>query len=387
MTVAAPDARMTPQADVFAGLDLSGLIRAAAAARPAATVLADRHDRLDAQALEARVSRLAAALGALGLRSGERVLMTGGAEAATVVALAAALRAGLDVALFPVHLPLRMLATYVRDVGAVALVGPTRYGPLAFGETWLAAAADTPSLRVVATIGPEEADGAVDLSPDGLERAGFGPQPADAPIGARPRIITAERGAAGVRAVTHHQATLMMAALDLIARAGIGHRTPLFGTLAPVSFAGLVAGPLAALLAATSLTLDGPFETAGLLRACAGLERPHLVVPAPLGPDIARAGLASTCGALLMVSRAAGLGTLGTPPAFEAECPLLDLYAIGESAAVPEPRLRDRTIPPAETPHRVALEGRDILAVERATGPGGVARLRGAAVTAATLGN
>ena len=387
MTATAPELRTpaaAPVRDVFAALDLSAALRVAAEARPTTPMLTDRTGTLDARTLDARVGGLAGALTALGLRSGERVLLTGGADGAVVTALAAALRAGLDVALFPLHLPLKALATYVRDVAAVALIGPTSYGGLPLGETWLAVAADTPSLRLVATVGPDEADGAVDLSPAGLARAGFD---AAAPHkdGARPRLITAERGAAGVRAVTHHQATLMMAALDLVGRAGIGHRTPVLSTLAPVSFAGLVAGPLAALLAGTRLVLDGPFETQAFLSACAGLQRPHLVVPAAMGTDVARAGLTGGLASLLLLARAGSLGTLGVPAHVDAASPVLDLYALGEGALVPEPRRQGRASPPADDPHRVALDGRDILAVEKLIDAGGTARLRGAAVTAVAL--
>ena len=380
----ASDFRPAPVSDIFADLDLPTAIAAAAAVRPTLPLLTDRHGTLDAATLDAQVTQLAGALTALGLRSGERVLLTGGAETAVVRALAGALRAGLDVALFPMHLPLKMLATYVRDVGAAALIGPTSYGGLHLGETWLAAAADTPSLRLVATIGPDEADGAVDLSPAGLSAAGF-TGAAVAIKGARPRIITADRGPAGARAVTHHQATLMMAGLDLVARAGIARQTPLLSTLAPVSVAGLVAGPIAALLAGATLVLDGPFETQAFLARFETLARSHLVVPAAMGADVARAGLGPQLATLLLVSRAAGLGTLGLPAHVDAGCPVLDLYAVGESALVAEMRSGGHAAPAAAEPHRIAFDGRDILAIERVAGPGGVIRLRGAAVTAVVL--
>jgi non-ribosomal peptide synthetase component E (peptide arylation enzyme) len=384
MIAAAPETRPSPPRDVFAALDLSAIIHALAGARPNTPLLTDRTGTLDAGTLEAQVAHLSGALQALGLRSGERILLTGGTQKAVVVALAAALRSGLDVALFPLHLPLKALATYVRDVGAVAVIGPTSYGGLPFGDTWLAAAADTPNLRFVATIGPDEADGAVDLSPAGLERAGFdakGPHV----DGARARIITAERGPAGVRAIMHHQATIMMAGLDLVARAGIGHRTPILSTLAPVSFAGLASGPIAALLAGTQCVLDGPFATADFLSACTGLQRPHLVVPAAMGADVARAGLTADLASLLLLGRAGSLGTLGVPAHVDAACPILDLYAIGETALVPELRRQGSAASPAAEAHRVSLDGRDILAVEKSVDAGGTTRLRGAAVTAATI--
>ena len=86
---------------------------------------------------------------------GERVIVVAGATTSALVALVAVLRAGLEPALAPVGLGPVELAAHVRAAGAVALVGPSRYGTADLGETYLSAAALSESIRMIATMGPQ----------------------------------------------------------------------------------------------------------------------------------------------------------------------------------------------------------------------------------------
>lgn len=361
--------------DPFAPFSLDTLVAGAARLRPEAVAFADDGETLTAAEAAARTAALARLLVEYGLRPGERLVLVGGASAALCIALAAGVRAGFDLALAPVDLDAASLAAYARAVGATGLVGASRYGDHDFGETCLAAAMDAPDVRLVASLGPDAMDGAADLSPaaiadfaaarpdDGLARG--------KPPGAPPaQFLTRRRDGA---VVAHRQATLMAAGLDLVTRAKIGRPTPVLTTLPPVTFAGLVAGPVAALLAGSPLRLHGPFTAAGFVDACADLRDPHVVLPAAAGAAIVRSGLTAGFAALIVCTRGEPAPVLPG-----AACPLVDLYAAAESAAVAEPRADGRSVPPAFEPHHISFDGRRLLAVANEGG-----HLHGAAVTAA----
>ncbi|MGB9187343.1 MAG: hypothetical protein WCB34_05095, partial [Methylovirgula sp.] len=266
-----------------------------------------------------------------------------------------------------------------------ALAGPTSYGAPVPPETYFAAAAAAPSIRLVATLGPQEIDGAVDLGtgavlryaagrPDiGLERG----KPAPAP----PRIITFDRR----RKIPmfHQQATLMAASLDFIARASIGRETPILSTLPPTSFAGLVAGPLAALLSGATLYLDGPFEAQAFLKRRDELGHAHLVIPAAVAAEFSRAGVFEGLASAVLVSRLSATMPFMPPEPLATPCPVIDLYAIDEAAAVGELRRAGTAVAPALAPHFVGFDDARILTVEACPQPGRPLACRGAAVTPA----
>jgi hypothetical protein len=69
------------------------------------------------------------------------------------------------------------------------------------------------------------------------------------------------------------------------------------------------------------------------------------------------------------------------PAALSAECPIIDLYAFGETAAVAEERRSALAQPPAYEAHYISFENAKILAVKNATRASGENGLSGAAVT------
>ena len=238
-----------------------------------------------------------------------------------------------------------------------------------------------PSIRLLATLGPGEVDGAVDLSAasvlryaathrdDGLERG----KPAPAP----PQIITLDRRR--LKPVAHAQTTLMAAGLDFVARAEIGRATPILSTLPPTSFAGLVAGPFAALLSGATLHLHGPFAADDFLKTRDRAGHAHLVVPAAIAPDLVGAAILEGLASMVLVSRLSADAGFTSPPPFVCPCPLVDLYAIDEAAAVAEPRRGARAAQPAPEPHFIGFDEARVLTIERAADHALV--FRGAAVT------
>ncbi len=379
-----PAARAYPPRDLFAAYSLETLISGAARLRPQGIALRDRGTSVPYDLLASQAATLARFLSDCGLHPGDRILLTGGAESSLVIAIVAALRGGFEPALAPLDLPPSELAAYARAINAAALVGPTDYGAPVPAETYFAAAAAAPSIRLLATFGPEEIDGAVDLSTSALLRYAAG-RPDMAPARGKPapaeipRIITFDRSRR--EPMVHHQATLMAAGLDFVSRAKIGRETPILCTLPPVTFAGFVAGPLAALLSGATLHLDGPFEARAFLKRCDEAGHAHLVIPSAVAEDLAQAGVFEGLASAVFVSRLAAENTFIPPEPLASPCPLIDLYAIDETAAIAEPRRAGTAMPPAAEPHFVGFDDARILTVEAHPQPGRPLACSGAAVT------
>jgi hypothetical protein len=204
---------------------------------------------------------------------------------------------------------------------------------------------------------------------DGLERGKPAPTP--------PRIVTFDR--ARLKPVMHEQTTLMAAGLDFVARAEIGRATPILLTLPPTSFAGLAAGPFAALLSGATLHLHGPFAADDFLKTRDRAGHAHLVVPAAIAPDLESAAILEGLASTVLVSRLSAEAGFTPPPPFAAPCPLVDFYAIDETAAVAEPRRGASAAQPAPEPHFVGLDEARVLTIERAADH--ALAFRGAAVT------
>lgn len=331
-----------------------------------------------------RVSALADCWLDLGLQPGERILVAGGAAATSVIALIAALRAGLDVAFAPLHLSGEELVDFTCDTDAVALAADAGYGERAPADEMLSVASQAPRVRFVCSLGGGHVDGAVDTDPGKLTAAAR--RNASPRMGAA-RVLTR---AANGEVVVHRQQTLVAAALDLVTRARIGMRLPIVATIAPVTFAGIVAGPIAALLAGAPLLLHGPFTAAGFTALLRRAGPAHLVAPAAMLPALQSADLlaAETLASLILVARRDDLGELtdnvpardgSTVATGEDKAPLIvDFFAIGEYAAVPEARGCDgRSGPALAEPHYISFDDRRILAAGR----GADSALEGAAVT------
>lgn len=380
---AAPS-RMHTQRDFFSAYSFDTLISGAARLRPQAVALSDHGATVPFDLLAGHASALARLLADSGLKPGERVLLTGGAEISLVIAIVAALRGGFEPALAPLGLDAGELAAHARAIDAAALAGPTAYGTPIEAETYLAAAALAPSIRLVATLGPQAIDGAVDLSTEAVLRyAAENPEinierGKPAPSHAS-RIITFCRRSK--TPVIHQQATLMAASLDFIARASIGRETPILSTLPPTSFAGLVTGPLAALLSGATLTLEGPFDARAFLKSREDIGHAHLVVPVAIAGDLAKAGVFDGLASAVLVSRLSSQMSFVPPDRIVAPCPLIDLYAIGESAAVAEHRQDGVPLPPAHAPHFIGFDEARTLTLEACPRRGEPLAIRGAGVT------
>jgi len=370
--------------DPFASFSLDTLVSGAARLRPDTIALVDSRAELTYRAFAARAAALARLLAEHGLKHGERVLLAGGAEASLVVAAVAALRAGLEPVFAPLDLEAGQLAAYAKVTDAAALLATTRYGPYCPTDVHFAAIASAASIRLVATLGPGELDGGVDLGPEAI--AQFSRDNPDEGLDrgkqlqASPgRIITLERCDGSLKPIFHRQATLIVAALDFVARARLDRDTPVISTLPPMSFAGLVAGPVAALLAGAALHLHGPFDTTRFLDMLDRVRPAQLVAPHAAAENFVDPAIARQLASLILVSRLKMTDPAPILPACACPCPLLDLYAIDERATIAEQRVNGEARWPTK-PHYISFDNARILVIE-AKSDGDTMSLEGAGVT------
>ena len=359
--------------DPLSRFTVSSLLEGCAGLRPDQCAISDSGGvRLSFAEWHAASRRMAGAMASLGLGPGDCVLLFATPRASTLIGLVAALRAGIDVALVPAHLTGAELRGYAARLRAVAAFAGQAYDGLQPVDTMMEVAAGCESLRLIGSL-EGEADGAVDLASFVAEGHWIEPQGSSAA-----RVFTYVPGGA----LRHLQRTLVASALDAVSRLRIGAGQTLITTIAPSSFAGLVGGPLMALLGGATLRLHGPFSAAGLMEEIAAAGTPHLIIPRALGDAVSDARLpdAGRLASLSLLHRAQRVDESALPLE-RCHVPVFDLTAFGETCLVVEARNLDGSaLPPAMTPHMIELDGRNILALRRGTGSGAL-RFEGEAVT------
>ncbi len=268
----------------FDNFDLDALVSGAARLRPERLALTDAtNTTLTFASLDQQTSALAGALKDLGLQPGQRVLISAAATTRSVVALFASLRAGLDVVMAPLHLTTEELQILTHETQPSALLAEARHGDLCPVDALFVAAAATPSVKLVGSLWGH-VEGAADLDPALLDQR---PRLPSAGRTTMPRLITR---ASDNTARSHEQRLLISAALDLVSRARIGMRQPVLTTLSPTSLAGLVAGPVATLLAGAPLILHAPFDSDIFLQAISDNAPLHLMMPLAMETVLFEAG-------------------------------------------------------------------------------------------------
>ncbi len=323
---------------------LDALLRASLQDCPDAVLVRDDAQALTGRAFASLVQAAAGQFRQCGLQAGERVLLAMDFGVASLTALFAALRAGLEPALTSCGLPPAEWAAQAKGAAAAALVGPTSFGGEDLGEAYLSAAALSDGIRLVATLGPGCVDGAADFSPAAL--LAIAPRDAARFDSEAATILTFEAGSA--IPVAHGQGPLFAAALALVDQAGIEPSKPLLSTIVPATLAGLVGGPFAALIGASSLTLHGPFAAAAFLRACDAQPGAHLVAPAAIGPLLEQAAMTADGGSLILLSRLTSPAAFEAAPALGGNRRVVDFYALRETAVVARHRSGLTAIAPPE---------------------------------------
>lgn len=355
------NAEAAPRAgNPFSSFTLASLIDGAARLRPDASCLIEDGVVWSTARVAEAADAFAASLNAFGLKPRERIVLSAAADARGLIALFGACKSGLDVALAPLDLDGRALAAYARAVGARAILGPARFVDLDMGQRLFEAAAAADSVRIVATFGPEAVDGAVHLDPVALTRVDAkGPT---MPPDSAPQMFVRSRETTNPVALS--QGALVAAAFDFVARLGVRRESTLASLIQPVSFAGLACGPIAALLTGAPLQTCAPMRRDTLAALISDGARRHVTAPAALGAQLIEAA-GTAFASLTLLTRCAAIDGVAPDP-LAAPCPIFDLYAIDERAAVAEQReFGGVPVAPALSPHYVTFDGARILTAQR----------------------
>lgn len=339
---------------------LGALLATAAAESPDAILFRDDDGVVTAAEVAERVRQTSSSLRTSGLATGDRVLIVAGAQTAAIIALAAVLTIGAEPALVPCGLGPVDLAAHARAAGAVALVGPASYGGLQLGDIYLSTAAIVDTIRLLATQGPEPLDGALDISFQALAALPAPHNMGEVNGGGAPEtsvIATFQGPSAAPSLILHRQAALFADALSLVEKARINPTRRIISTLPPTTMAGLVAGPFAALVGASSLSLHGPFDARRFLAACDETPGAHLVAPCAIGQAFEDKRLAGDLTSLILVSRFADPQSFALPPPLACDRPMVDLYAFGEDTLLARRRTDGEARPPARVTDKSAGGG------------------------------
>lgn len=303
-------------------LDLNAVLDGAARLRPGRPALSEASGAtpLSFADFDRKVLGLSSQFTQLNLAPQSRLLVLGGASVSSILLIFAALRASLDVALAPAFLDADDLRKFAEDVEAVALAVDPAFLAVRSHEDVLELAAGLPSVRVICATA--QMDGAVSLDPDTvLPQERLPENKADGLI-----ILHDPKGPPAY----YNQRRLLAAALDVATQARIGTQQPILSTLSPMNFAGLVAGPLAALLAGTHLVLHAPFERAPFAADLRKLAPCHLLAPAALLPALARERVTAPMNCASLILSSAGEAAK-QPGAVDDSLPVFDLSWSGSA--------------------------------------------------------
>lgn len=319
---------------------LVALIAAAVRSDPARVLFEDDHRAATARQVAHRVDRLADQLRAGSLQPGEHVLVVVGAQVEAPITIAAALQAGLRPVLAACDLGPVDLAAIARAASAAALIGPSRYGDLDLGETYLSTAALAEGVRGVLTFGCPAPDGAMDVSMPVLDGMDAPDRPAPPSEIAASTIVTVAAPRSGSpRLIPHDGHSLAAAARSVIDALPLAPGGPVLSLISPATLASLAGGLFAALLRNQRYVLHGPFDGASFLARCDGAGAYSLLAPAGAATALVESGVTRGAASLVLVSRSEQITTSGGGG--DAGCPVLDLDAFGERsirvARRPEP--------------------------------------------------
>ncbi len=289
------------------GLDM--LARGAARLRGDRPAIAEagpgsRADALTYRELDELIAAFAMRAAECGLRPGDRAIIVGAQRIGVVAAIFGALAAGVEPVVAPAHAGPGALAFLAQATGTTALFAPVAFGPLDLEAVMLEAAADAPEIRFIGSLGPGEADGAIDFSPFGLAEVAAATA-APARRADPPRIgLVVQPDQKAPRATFITQGALVAQGLEVVSALNLRPDRALVSTLSAASLAGLVCGPVAALLSGAPLALFGPFEATGLAALLERNRPATLVAPAALAEDFSAAGLYTGLDRLVLAGHA-----------------------------------------------------------------------------------
>lgn len=205
------------------------------------------------------------------------------------IALLAAMRAGLVVALLPQLWRQSDLTAALNKVGARAIVGIGHIEIVDHADLAMNAAAEVFSVRHVFGFGKNLPDGMTQLDIDWKHSASGADRAAADP--SRPAIVSFDVTSDGLRPVPRNHSHLIAGGLAVVLESALPTGSRMLSTIAPASFGGVVTSVVPWLLSSGSLAL----YHAGALHVLeqemiAGQQHDVLIAPASLTLQLAEAG-------------------------------------------------------------------------------------------------
>lgn len=280
------------------GLGLDALISVAVATRPDDVFLCDpllreswsgvgNHD-LSYRDIDQRARRLASLLSLSRLPERAQALIIAPAGSEQLIAMLAAMRAGLRPFLLPLSAGQPELQGWLDAAGPSIGIATTRFGELAPARMLRDAAARSFNARLVCAFGPDTPDGVVPLDSVLVSTVSLPELPAlSNPPGTLPFAAQTSDG----ERQSLRETDLVAAAVD-IARCGhLGGHSRVLSLMTSPSFLGLAAGPYLALLTGAEYLPLGLFSQSALFDALRGGRATTLVAPASIEPALRKAGI------------------------------------------------------------------------------------------------
>lgn len=309
------------------------LVAGAARLRPGRVAVRDLSLRGEGDvthgALDRRIGAFRRHLQDLRFPPGSRVILCATPNGDGIVALTGVIAAGLEPVLAPLHLSQRALTEGARAASAIALIAPASFAGFDLEETLLGVAAGTPSIRLLGTLGQKTIDGAVDFTTASLDATTS--ETGAATERANEKVSIGALNSDGALAFLE-QGAFLGYGLDLVAKARISANAPIISLVSPGTIAGLVAGPLAALLSGAPLHFLAPFHASAFLAHLDEIGPARLVAPKAILPDLDRADLFAS-GALVSCIAISQRGAEHVDTTrYVTMCPIVDIVSDGAAA-------------------------------------------------------
>jgi len=290
------------QSGIWGRVTLDALFRKTAAAHPDRVALVDAPDRADLMSgaprsltyaeADAEISRLAGFFSAVGLAQDSVVGLQSPNTVDAVLAFLAVLRAGLVVAPLPLHWRQKNVLEAMSRAGARALIAGESFGGRNIGHEARDTAAEMFSLRFVFGLGPEVADGLIEIDEVLREApADMAPPPARRDANAADHVasLTWTHSTSGeplpiARSHNHWIAAGLMPYLEL----GLPQAPRIVVPYALTAMAGIGAGVVPWLLSGGTLHLHQPRSLRQLAAHADAVEADMVLVPGTVMPALDR---------------------------------------------------------------------------------------------------
>ena len=279
------------------------------------------------------IAELASQLRGLGLATDTVVAIQLPNTVDAVITLLAVLRAGLIAAPLPLLWREQDIVAALNPIGAKAIITAGTINAHPHAVTAMQAAVELFPIRYVCALGRDLPDGAVTLGTAPALFPDLAPQrPRPGPAAAHVAVVNFEVTTGGIVPVARSHSALIAGGLAAFLESGMARNAPLLSTVTPGSFPGIALSVVAWLLGGGTLHLHHGFDPAIFAAQTRETAGGTLLLPGPVLPPFAKAGLATTMQNIVALWRAPERLTLA--PAWRGTTALTDVASFGELGLV-----------------------------------------------------